>query len=106
MGGGKMRNDNSVPDHLITTHAMLSGAFPDIDHLTETDYHVILKILMEHMSHRNIVDVMAALVPKHPAFILNDVYRTFHMHFPDQDIVRITQELEKHGYAAWLAEEA
>jgi hypothetical protein len=103
-GRSLMKSSQPVPDHLRSTVTMLSAAFPDPIHLRGMHYHAILSLLMEHMSHRNIVEVMTFIVDDHPAVILNDIYGTFHMAIPDAVLADVTEAVRPHGYAAWCAE--
>jgi hypothetical protein len=100
-----MTSRQSVPDHLQSTYAMIRAAFPDPTRLRGMHYHALLQILMEHMSHRNIVDVMRLIVDTHAFVSLNDVYATSQMTIPDAVCTEVMDALSLHGYDAWAAED-
>jgi hypothetical protein len=91
-----------VPDYLRSTYDLITAAFPTgID----ADLYVpLLALLVDHMSHRNLRDVIYIVTGRELHLAYNDVIGALGAEVSEADQIRLRGRLEPHGLAAWLAE--
>jgi hypothetical protein len=61
-----------IPEHLKSTWALLRAAYPD--GIPDAEYFAVLENLYQHMSDRNLADVLAVFTGRDVAAVTNDVY--------------------------------
>ena len=92
-----------IPEYLKSTYNMLFGAFPD--GICEEYYWVILYLLYDYMSDRNLALLMTFFVDKPLEIIMNDVYKVCYMDFNEGLLNKIKSELDRYGFEEWKKEE-
>lgn len=91
-----------VPQHLASTFAMLERAYGG--GIPTSSILPVLRLLLEHMSHRNLADVLQALLPERVQCWLNEVYRAADLALDDPAVLAAREHLRAHGYDAWVQE--
>lgn len=87
---------------LASTYVMIERAFPG--GIEAWAYLPLLSILYDHMSDRNLAQVVADISGRDHAEVLNDVYRVgAGLDLPRKD--EVLSRLRAHGYDAWADEE-
>ncbi|WNZ58180.1 hypothetical protein QT397_12850 [Microbulbifer sp. MKSA007] len=93
----------SIPQHLVTTVRLIQCAFPK--GIDEVSYLILIKILSEEMSDRNLADCISYCSEKNLSEVMNDVYKARCADYSHQDISKVLHKLEGCGYNEWLEEE-
>lgn len=94
---------NELPEHLSylsSTYQMLKKTYPNFD--VGSDYFMVIKLLYEEMSDRNLALIIDIFSTKESYEIINDIYKAYDMNIDCSD-VKI--KLKKNGYDDWLTEE-
>lgn len=87
-----------------STCTMLSKAFPT--GIGEEEYYPLLALLYEHLTDRNLAEVIVLVTGKDSTVALSDVHRSVTTNRPGQESLDLVKgKLLPHGYAAWLNEE-
>jgi len=92
-----------IPEFLKSTYIMLIEAFPN--GICEEYYWVILYLLYDYISDRNLALVMSYLINKPSEIIMNDIYRVCQMEFNFKLIEEINGKLDKYGFEEWKKED-
>ncbi|MBD2450134.1 DUF3349 domain-containing protein [Nostoc sp. FACHB-152] len=93
----------TIPPHLQSTYRLIQCAFPN--GIEEENYEVLLALLSEEMSDRNVAEVIAYYIGKDYSVVLNDVYRVQSVDIPKaEDITKLKQLLVNCGYQKWIDE--
>ncbi|MDX9683017.1 DUF3349 domain-containing protein [Pseudomonas protegens] len=83
--------------------SMLKRAFPN--GVSTTDYRPLLAALYEHVSDRNLANVISQLTHKDPDLVLNEIYEAVTSKKPKaQEIASLTRLLNHHGAPETLAD--
>ncbi len=91
--------ENAVPMHLISTFNMLKKAFPNgIDY---TSYYPVVSLLYDHMSDRNLADIVSYFVDKDSSDILNDIYSINSIVLDETEKQLVYKVLKTAGYEEW-----
>lgn len=91
-----------VPDSLKSTVEMLSQAFPS--GVASRDVLPLLRLLYDHLSDRNLVQVLQAVAKRPEEVQLNTVYEAAQLSDEDQRIAELKDQLQRHGFNQWLLE--
>ena len=89
--------------HLRSTIDLIRKAFPD--GISDEDYAFVLRLFYDHLSDRNLADVISLTTGREPATTLNDIYRSASIPESDRDLERVRSVLYEHGFEAWLDED-
>ncbi|MFB0840764.1 DUF3349 domain-containing protein [Paenibacillus oleatilyticus] len=93
-----------IPEHLERTCTMLNKAFPA--GIGKEEYYPLLALLYEHLTDRNLAEVIVIVTGKDSAAAHNDVHRSVTTNRPGQESLDLViEKLMPHGYEAWLNEE-
>jgi hypothetical protein len=92
-----------LPEHLRSTHQLVASTFPN--GIDAASYVPLLKLLVEHMSTRNLVDVIFIYTGKELWIVYNDVLGASGAVVPDQDLDRVRTMLEANGFQRWISED-
>ena len=92
----------TIPPNLKSTFVLLQRAFPD--GVSRTEVLPLIKVLYEHISDRNLVEVvrLVALEPKEVH--LNKVYEAVLLDEHDETVDAIKAHLECFGFEGWTQE--
>ncbi|EZP38662.1 Protein of unknown function [Janthinobacterium lividum] len=97
----------SMPDTLPPTLSgavrMLRSAYPA--GIPDSAYFAVLALLYEHFSDRNLAELMAAVMGKDAAVVLNDIYACASSKPAPSAIAASRNLLEQHGLQAVCAED-
>lgn len=97
-------SDYLVPKHLESTYRMIKAAFPN--GIENTDYFPLLFLLYEHMSDRNLGEVISAITGKDVAITVNDIQKSVSVNLPsDEARKNIRNKLLSYGFEEWTKEE-
>lgn len=97
-----MSMQTSLPPALSGAARMLRKAYPG--GIPETAYVAVLVLLYEHFSDRNLTELLAAVMDKDAARILNDIYACA-SNKPEPSVIETArQRLERYGLQAVCAE--
>lgn len=101
-GGNKL--DDQAPKPLESTCIMLSKAF--LAGIGDEEYYPLLALLYEHMTDRNLAEVIVLVAGKDRSVALNDVHRSVTTNRPGKEEVDLVKEkITPYGYETWLNEE-
>lgn len=93
-----------LPDYLMSTYTLLKNTYNE--GIPEDEYYSILFLLYDHMSHRNLAEVISYFTKKQYAEVLNNVFECVTNKKPIDEKVNFTKlKLLKNGYEKWLEEE-
>ena len=92
-----------VPNHLRSTVAMITAAFPQ--GISENERKPLLRALYDHMSDRNLVDAISLIAPVPAEVLLNEVYDAAQLSIEDATVLEMIRRLEPHGFTTWSQEE-
>lgn len=92
----------TVPDSLKSTVEMLSQAFPS--GVASQDVLPLFRLLYDHLSDRNLVQVLRAVAKRPEEVQLNSVYEAAQLSAGDQKVAELKDKLRGHGYDQWLLE--
>ena len=89
----------NIPNYLKSTINMIKSAYPS--GISDADYPLVIKVLYEEMSDRNIIDVIHIItnIPKH--VIQNDIYKIISKEIDCKDVI---DKFRDHGYNSWINE--
>lgn len=87
---------------LLSTYQMIKCAFPN--GIESSAYLVLLAILYDELSDRNLAEVIAYYTGKDYAVVLNDIYRVQSTDVSGEAIAKIKSRLLSCGYENWLKE--
>lgn len=95
---------DALPPHLRTTYSLLQSAFPQgVDRQV---YLPLLALLAEHLSDRNLAEVMACAFGIDYEHAVNDIYRARSTAVPSPAAVeKVKQQLLPFGYENWVRDE-
>ncbi len=94
-----MKNFPKELTHLYSTYNMLKKTYPNFD--LGDDYFMVIRLLYDEMSDRNLAKVLEFFSSKNSHEIINDIYKSCDMKL-DCNLVKI--KLQKNGYDNWLFE--
>ncbi|MFD1261760.1 DUF3349 domain-containing protein [Entomomonas asaccharolytica] len=83
---------------------MLNEAYPN--GIQEKDYFVILALLYDYFSDRNLAELISYITNKDPDLVLNDIYASVSTKKPDFSSIRLMQDhLEQYGFSLICTED-
>ncbi|WP_235502002.1 DUF3349 domain-containing protein [Janthinobacterium sp. Ant5-2-1] len=94
---------DTLPPTLSGTARMLRSAYPA--GIPGSAYFPVLAVLYEHFSDRNLAELMAAVMGKDAAVVLNDIYACASSKPASAAIAAAKRLLEQHGLQAICAED-
>lgn len=92
-----------LPDYLSSTYRLVAAAFPG--GIDIASYLPLLRLLGEHMSQRNLADVIAAHTGREVGLVYNDVLHSDSAPVPDEQMDRVRAMLEAAGFETWKTED-
>ncbi len=93
-----------IPEHLRSTHALLTRAYPD--GVPGADYFAVLALLYEHLSDRNLAEVASLAFQRDRGIAYNDVLRCVSTDRPSPEALsRVRARLQSVGFEAWSHDE-
>ncbi len=93
-----------IPEHLRSTHALLTRAYPN--GVPDADYFAVLALLYEHFSNRNLTEVVSLTFQRDPGVTYNDVLRCVTTDRPaPETLSRVQAHLQAAGFEAWSHDE-
>ncbi|UKO99639.1 DUF3349 domain-containing protein [Nostoc sp. UHCC 0870] len=93
----------TIPPHLQSTYKLIQCAFSD--GIEAENYDLLLALLSEEMSDRNLAEVIAYYVGKDYRIVLNDVYRVQSIAVPKGEAINnLKKVLLSCGYQDWIHE--
>lgn len=88
-----------VDTHLLSTVAMLRAAFPG--GIPAADVLPVARVLYDHMSDRNLAEVLAATTGGESLVLLNEIAKATALAGSAPRVVSALARLEAHGFAEW-----
>lgn len=98
-----MTIQDTLPPPLWSAARMLRSAFPD--GIPDTAYAPVLTLLYEHFSDRHLAELMAAVMHKDAAIVLNDIYACAGSKPEPPAVAAARSLLARHGLQAVCAED-
>ncbi len=93
-----------LPEHLRSTGELLTAAYPD--GLVESDYYAVLALLYDHLSDRNLAEVVSRVFGRDYFVTYNDIAKAVTTDRPPSDALSNVQtRLLSAGYEAWSRDE-
>ena len=93
-----------IPEHLRSTHTLLTRAYPD--GVPDADYFAVLALLYEHLSNRNLAEVVSLAFRRDRGIAYNDVAQCVSTDRPAPEALsRVQTRLQSVGFEAWSHEE-
>ncbi|WP_037285160.1 DUF3349 domain-containing protein [Saccharibacillus sacchari] len=97
-------DDSKVPYALRGIYRMLVKQYP-LGVIPKSEYAPLISVLHEHMSDRNLAEVLSLFTGKENALALNDIYKSVTTHRPnDKAFDSVKQKLIAQGIATWTEE--
>ncbi|MEN7547393.1 hypothetical protein AAG747_05720 [Rapidithrix thailandica] len=94
----------NIPESLLSTSALLTESFPN--GITQDEYKALIFILYEHMSDRNLSEVLSFFVDKDKIVISNDIPKHCTGQGLQLEMIKNVQEnLNRHGFQEWIDED-
>ena len=94
-----IQTNKVIPEYLKSTYNMIAETFPN--GICEEYYWVILHLLYEYMSDRNLALVMSYFMDKPLEVIVNDIYKACQMKFASELSGKVKDRLDKCGFEEW-----
>lgn len=92
----------TLPNHLKSTARLLEAAYAGT--IPENDYPAIVAVLYEHLSDRNLAEVLCHFTAKDSIVVWNDIGRIMSVEKPGiEDVSRVRELLEKVGLRKWIS---
>jgi hypothetical protein len=93
-----------IPEHLRSTHTLLTDAYPA--GVPDVDYFAVLALLYEHLSDRNLAEVVSLALGRDRGVAYNDVARCLSTDQPTpESVCRVKARLQEVGFEAWSHDE-
>jgi transposase len=88
---------------LKSTYILLDKAFPN--GIDERHYFSLLKVLYEHLSDRNLAEVISKVSGKAESIVLNDIYKVAANIVTCEEVPTVIEMLNFCGFSKWIEEE-
>lgn len=72
--------------------------------LADDEYFAVMAVLCQHMSLRNLTDVLTMFTERDHAIVANDVYGAYTRVVDAALLGRVTRRLEESGLERWIQE--
>ncbi|WHX98036.1 hypothetical protein [Neobacillus sp. DY30] len=95
--------EKEIPEHLKNTYSLLTRAFPN--GVTESQYLHILGILYEHMSDRNLSEIVSLFTNKSSSVVKNDIYKVKANNNLLMNKGKTEDILKVYGFMDWINED-
>lgn len=96
----ELRPAPALPAHLLATVTLIGRAYPHA--IPETEYAAVLRILYDHMSDRNLADVISYVTGKDIALTYNDVLGVPSSAVGRELLQAVNDKLVRAGLQAWI----
>lgn len=96
----EFRHAPALPAHLFPTVLLIGRAYPHV--LPETEYAAVLRILYDHMSDRNLADVISYVTGKDVALTYNHVLGVASSAIGVELFQAVNDKLVRAGLQAWI----
>ncbi|MGF9908939.1 DUF3349 domain-containing protein [Brevibacillus sp. HB1.2] len=96
-------SDGIIPKHLESTLNMLKRAYPN--GISDKECFPLMSLLYEHMSDRNLAEVISFITGKEVAIALNDIHKSVSTkQLSEQELNMVREKLLEHGFEKWIDE--
>ncbi|OUR89981.1 hypothetical protein A9Q81_20360 [Gammaproteobacteria bacterium 42_54_T18] len=93
-----------IGTHLESSYRMLREAYQN--GISDADYYPLVALLYEDFSDRNLAEVISCFTGKEYSVVINDIANSQNEMSPHpEEVIRIRNKLERHGYSEWKLEE-
>lgn len=92
-----------IPENLLSTYNLLTRAFPN--GINQSEYEALINLLYEHMSDRNLSDVLVFFTEKDKALISNDIPKYYTGQNNQDTIKEVRRKLDENGFGDWVNED-
>ena len=93
-----------IPNHLQKTYKLITSSFPQ--GIKQNEYEILIYILYEHMSDRNLSDILSIITNKDIIIVSNDIPQYCSDHNLNHDMTNeVMTKLNEHGFQEWIKED-